>query len=273
MWARAHEPKYLYGKSLNPNISDAIRYNNHLNKLIEIMTDSVEKELKKFFKTDTAQEYYAMDDTISSQARILTNALIKKFDDMFTTLSKPLAEDMVNDANKSSGIATRSSFKQLSGGLSIKTTSLSPETIDILNASITENVALIKSISSKYLNGVQQAVMRSITMGGGLRDLIPYLQKSKEITYRRARVIAYDQTRKAFNSISVGRMNKLGVKKFKWLHSGGSNAPRKLHIKLSGQIFSLDDLPVIDDNTGERGIPGQLINCRCRMLPIISFKE
>jgi uncharacterized protein with gpF-like domain len=31
-------------------------------------------------------------------------------------------------------------------------------------------------------------------------------------------------------------------------------------------------LPVIDPRTGERGIPGQAINCRCVMRPLVEFK-
>jgi len=66
-------------------------------------------------------------------------------------------------------------------------------------------------------------------------------------------------------------MEKVGVKKFKWLHSGGGQKPRKDHIEMNGNIYSFDDLPVIDKRTGERGIPGQAINCRCRMAPVIEF--
>ena len=47
---------------------------------------------------------------------------------------------------------------------------------------MTENVGLIKSIPAQYLNGVQGAVMRSITTGNGMQDLVPYLQKHKGIT-------------------------------------------------------------------------------------------
>lgn len=274
-WAQAHKPDYLRGKALNPNLSDAMRYEKRLNALIKKMTDETERELKTLFKTRTAKEFFAMDASISSQARILTNALIEKFNDMFARMSKPIAEKVIEETNKSSDVALKSSLKELSGGLSIKVSSISPETIDVLNASTTENVALIKSISQQYLNGVQQAVMRSITGTEGLNDLIPYLQKSKEITYKRAKMIAYDQTRKAFNSIDVAKMNSLGIKQFEWLHSGGSNHPRKLHIALSGRIFSLDDPPIIEDNKGKitRGLPGTLPNCRCRMRPVISFDE
>ncbi len=274
-WVTQFKPDYLRGKALNPNISDAIRYQKRLDTLIKKMIGDVERELKSLFKTGTAKEYFALDASISSQARILTNALTEKFNELFARMSKPIAEQVVEEANKSSSVALKSSLKELSGGLSIKTSSISPEITDVLNASTTENVALIKSISQQYLSGVQQAVMRSITGTEGLNDLIPYLQKSKEITHRRAKMIAYDQTRKAFNSIDVAKMKSLGIKKFEWLHSGGSNHPRKLHIELSGKIFSLDDPPIIEDNKGKitRGLPGTLPNCRCRLLPVISFDE
>lgn len=272
-WAIQFKPKILRGTALNYNISDGMRYKQKLDRLIKLMTQDVEKQLKKLFETDYAEAHFAQDASISSQARILTNALIKKYNDLFAEASKPIAESVANNADKSSATSLHLSLKDLSGGLSIKTSSISPEVIEILNATTIENVALIKSISQQYLSGVQQAVMRSITVGGGLQDLVPYLQKSKEITERRARMIALDQTRKAFNNINKGRMDKLGIKEFEWLHSGGSNEPRKKHIAMSGKIFSLDNLPIIDDNTGERGIPGQAINCRCRMLPVIKFEE
>ena len=42
---------------------------------------------------------------------------------------------------------------------------------------------------------------------------------------------------------------------------------------LNGGIFDFDNLPVIDEKTGERGIPGQAINCKCRMRPIVEFEK
>lgn len=263
----------LRGLALNPNISDAVKYQKRLDKLIDQMVAETEREVKALFKKSYAKEFFAQDDSLSSQARILTNALMKKFNEIFAVASKPIAEKVATEAEKSSATALQLSVKDLSGGLSIKTSSLSPALVEVVNATVVENVSLIKTISQQYLSGVQQAVMRSITTGGGMKDLIIYLQKSKEVTHRRARMIAYDQTRKAFNNLSKGRMEKLGIKEYEWLHSGGSNHPRRYHIELSGKIFSLDDPPVIDKNTGERGIPGQLVNCRCRMLPVIKFDE
>ena len=114
---------------------------------------------------------------------------------------------------------------------------------------------------------------RSIQTGRGMADLQPYVENLNQTTKKRAALIARDQTSKATTAINQARMQGLGVKKFKWLHSYGGKEPRPLHKDvLNGKIFSLDNPPVIDERTGERGLPGVLINCRCRLSPVIEFK-
>lgn len=106
-----------------------------------------------------------------------------------------------------------------------------------------------------------------------MADLQPAIEKLGGISKKRAALIARDQTSKATTAINKTRMAGLGVKKFKWLHSYGGKEPRPLHKDvLNGNIYSMEDPPVIDERTGERGLPGQLINCRCRMVPVIEFK-
>lgn len=270
-WVQRRKPDVINGGIITPSAAIASRYQSKLDAMITRMADDVERELKKFFKKEYVEEYFAQDASTSAQAKILTDELMKRFNFMFADKSKATAWSFANQADKSSSSQTHASLKELSGGLSLPTANLDGPLKDILNATITENVNLIKTISQQYLSGVQQAVMRSITTGNGMQDLIPYLQRSREITYRRARMIAYDQTRKATNNMTKARLENLGMKKFKWLHTGGSDHPRPLHIKMSGNIYSFDDLPVIDEKTGERGIPGQAINCRCRMQMVISF--
>ncbi len=88
---------------------------------------------------------------------------------------------------------------------------------------------------------------------------------------RRANMIALDQTRKAMSNLSQGRLEKIGMKKYRWLHTGGSVEPRELHKRMSGNIYSWDAPPVIDEKTGERGHPATAINCRCVAIPVIDF--
>jgi SPP1 gp7 family putative phage head morphogenesis protein len=178
---------------------------------------------------------------------------------------------MVEGAQKASATSLHSSLEQLSGGLSLKTSVIPAGMEEVAQATVYENVQLIKSIPSQYLDDVFGSVMRSITTGGGLADLIPAIRKYDGITDRRAKNIALDQTRKAYNSINKQRLMAVGIKKFRWSHSAGGQTPRQDHIAMDGKIFSFDDLPIIDRKTGERGIPGQAINCRCTMTPVYEF--
>lgn len=269
------QPEKLKGSPLNYNVALQDKYAKELVSLVKQMTQQTMRDIKRLYGHADLKEYFAtdamaMDVTPAGQAKMLTNQLTAKFNDLFGRKAPDLAKRMVNNADKASASATHASFKQLSGGLGIKTNILTEELHQVISASVAENVGLIKSIAQKYLGDVQGAVMRSITNGSGLESLQPALEKYEGMTVRRARNIAYDQTRKAYNNINKGRMQKAGVKKFEWLHTGGSQHPREMHIALSGQVFSFDELPVIDDD-GTRGIPGQAINCRCRMLPVVDF--
>lgn len=273
-WSNNARKGIVKGKALNPSAAVEQRYHTALRVLIERMVAETELELKKLFKTEPAQEYFGQDASISSQARVLTNALIKKYTDQFARIARPTAERFAEESDKSSDVAVKSSIRQMSGEVTLSTRTITSGPLnDVLSATVTENVALIRSIPSQYLGGVQQAVMRSITTGNGMQDLVPYLQKHKGITLRRARMIAQDQTKKAFSSLSKARMQKIGVEEYVWRHTAGSRHPRKLHIEMDGNTYRYDDPPVIDERTGERGIPGQAINCACRMQPILNFNQ
>ena len=266
------------GATLEHNAAVESRYAAALESLVRRMTHEVNRELLALFKSDAASEHFGEDASIASQARIVANALMAKFQGMFDRQAKKLAEQMVNGVNNESGVNVTRSLKAIAPELNIDSRKITKPVQTVMTASVSENVDLIKSIPQQYLSGVKQAVMRSITTGTGLQDLKPYLEKQGPITERRARNIANDQTRKAYNSLNKARMQQAGVKKFEWVHSAGGKDPRPLHMDhypagLNGGIFSFDDLPVIDERTGERGIPSQLPFCRCRMRPIVDFGD
>lgn len=272
--AKRKEPPVFKGPVLANNAAVGMRYVQALGSITAQMTAQVKREILRLYASDAAGAHFAQDAaTISSQARILVNSLQDKFNALFAKKAKPLAEQMVDGADKASKSSLHSSLQELSGGMSLKTNVDSALLSNIYKASVAENVGLIKSISSDYLTKVQGAVMRSITTGNGLQDLIPALEQYEGQTHRRARNIALDQTRKAYNSINKGRMQALGLKRFMWHHSGGGAAPREDHVEMDGEIYSFDALPVIDERTGERGIPGQAPNCRCTMSPVFDFSD
>lgn len=268
-WAsqQSNSPTFTGGQ-LHPPASVSARYVIALSRITAQMTAQVKRDVLKLFN---AGHDHAMDATISSQSRILVSALRGKFDDLFAKKSKVFARAMLNATERASATNMHSSLEQLSGGLSLKTKVYTTEVMNVYKASIAENVSLIKSIPTDYFNQVEGSVMRSITTGNGLQDLIPALEKYEGVTHRRAKNIALDQTRKAYNSINRSRMQAIGVEQFQWHHSGGGANPREDHVEMDGNIYSFNALPVIDQRTGERGIPGQAPNCRCTMSPCFQF--
>lgn len=273
-WAESRSGTSVFkGTVLQNNAAVQSRYVIALTSLVAQMTAQTNRDLKKLFESEIGSQHFAQDATIASQSRILVSALGEKFNALFAKKAKPLAEGMVKQSEKASASSLHSSLEKLSGGMSLKTSGISGALTQVYKASVAENVSLIKSISSQYMTKIEGAVMRSITTGNGLQDLIPALQEAEGVTHRRARNIALDQTRKVYNSINRERMQAIGVKRFMWHHSGGGAHPREDHIEMDGNVYSFDALPVVDKRTGERGIPGQAPNCRCTMSPVFDFSK
>ena len=263
----------MKGSPLSHNFAISERYKKRLENLTDRMMEETIKQIRSLYRTEPAKKYFAEDASIASQAKILMNSLSNKFSDMFKDFADGASKQMVNQVNKQSKSSLFESYKQLSGGLSIKTDFNTSRLNDVIKASVNENVNLITSIQSQFLDDINGMVNRSITTGQGLADLIPQIEKISGQTKRRAKNIALDQTRKAYNSINKIRMESAGIKKFEWIHSHGGINPRPLHESYDGKIFSFDDLPIIEERTGERGVPGQAINCKCTMRPVIEFEE
>ena len=269
--ATARGTKVAKGTKVAVNAGIQQRYAQALGALVAQMTAQVRREVLALFKTPEAAAYFATDASLGSGARITMNALANKFNALFARKAKGLATRMLNQTEKAATSGVYSSMQQLSGGLSLKTSIVTPDMVDTFKAIVAENVGLIKSIAANYLDQVQGSVMRSIANGNGLQDLVPALEKYEGMTHRRAHNIALDQTRKAYNNVARDKMQALGVESYIWNHSGGSNKPREDHIEMDGNTYRFDDPPVIDEASGERGIPGQAPNCRCTMTPVFHF--
>ncbi len=266
----------LISSRLNPNAGIMAWYVRELRKLTKAMTKECRERLKAIYKAGYPD--IAFDESLSSQARIALNELFEKYGDKFSDKAKALAKDLVNRTNRYSNGQVKQALKDMLGDKAkdfvLSGSLISAEKEEIIKALIFENVSLIKSIPNEYFKQITGAVARSIENGEGISWLAKELRKFGYSTERRAQLIAQDQTRKAYNSINLRNFQEVGIRKFKWLHSGGSAKPREYHKKvLNGKVFDMDNPPVIDERTGERGFPGQLPYCRCVMCAVMSFEE
>lgn len=272
-WAEnRNKPPQFKGSKLAYNASAMTRYSNALNRLVNEMVKDYRSELKSLF--NKVPPIITSDANTASQARILLNKLYERFNKRFRDQSKSIIERIFGQIDSFSNKNLNQSLKELSGGLAIKTPDIPAALKEAATAAIAENVSLIRSIPEQFHKQIEGAVMRSLMPGGnGLQDVTQAIRKYDGITKNRADFIARDQTRKITTVINTTRAQSAGVKKFQWIHTGGSAEPRPLHLELDGQIFSFNDLPVIDERTGETGLPGQLPNCSCTWRPIVDFDD
>ncbi len=278
-WAKPREA-VIKGEPLSPPSAAQDRYQRAMEKLIEPMRKEYEREINKLLGqldepllVDEAKPV-TLDANLGSAARILLNRLGKKWQARFNKVSNDIVARMIGQVSQQSKSNLGQSLKKLSGGITIPTPEV-PEAMQAsLSASIAENVSLIKDVPRQYRQRVESAVLVAVQSGGRDRaSVLKAVVDAGEKSQTRAKLIARDQTNKIASRYNAERAKSVGMRKFQWLHSGGGAEPRRLHLNLNGQIFDYDDPPVIDERTGERGLPGQLINCRCRAIPVIDFGD
>lgn len=269
-WATSRQA-VLKGKPLQYSAAPPSRYQRDMSQLINSMIKDYEKvfsELSDDFDGAT------MDASIASQTRIWLNRLKRKWDKIFTTQSSAMADKFVSQVDIGAQRNLDDSLKQLSGGITIKTPAMPEALKDKMIAATAENVSLIKSIPSQFHQRIESAALRSISQSGeGAKTLLDEIRDIGGVTESRANFIAVDQTRKITTAANYERMKSAGIRKAIWHHSGGSAEPREWHLQLDGEVFDLDNPPIIDPKTGERGLPGQLPNCKCFWSPVIDFGE
>lgn len=154
---------------------------------------------------------------------------------------------------------------------------MSQRTRDILAAASSESVDMIKTISDNYMDSAKSALNYSVTQqSASMSELKDFFHNALKTQYRthknKAKNLAYDQTTNVFSSLTYERMRDAGMTKYIWRHRSGSKQPRKYHKDvLNGQIFDINDPPVIDQRTGQRGNPGQTYHCGCYAQILVDF--
>lgn len=196
---------------------------------------------------------------------VLTEAQARSWQTRFAEIADTMADAISKDMVKYSKRNIESSLGAMASALTVSSYT-TPKIQDIIDRHTTDMVGYIRSIPTEYHDKIKRAV---IDVEGDAEKLKSVIKDIGHSTESRAEFIARDQISKFNGALNTARMDEAGIKRVMWRHSGGSGTPRPLHVEYDGQIFDLDDPPVIDEDTGERGWAGDLINCRCFMVPVI----
>lgn len=257
---------------LRPAATIGAEYSRRIGDLTAAMQRDTLRTVAALWR-EHAQDGTGMDASLASQARIAMNALMRKWEPRFAALARTAADKMVDRTLRNSAVTIGMSLGDKAKELSLDSWRMTDRLGDVVKASTEEAANLIRLLPAQTLGAVQGEVMRAITDGRGLADLVPQLKARYQTADRHAQLTAQDQVRKAASNINAARMRALGIKRFEWVHSGGGQHPREDHVRMDGKVYELDKPPLIGRMYGQDvyGLPSTLPNCRCVMACVLDF--
>ena len=232
-------------------------YRQAMQTLIVRMADSYAHHLKAAWRKNPPASRIAMDASPVRDLNRTLKALGKQWQSKFNDLSDKwggrLADKSLNsfDASFKSALKNAGFTVQLRGSAALT---------EGLASIVTENVALIRNIPQKYYAQIESQLFQSIRSGHDLATFSQGLQKKYHMTYKRAKLIANDQTNKAKAVIEAKRREQLGITEAIWVHGGGVKEPRHSHLEAGRDKlrFDVSKGAYLD---GKWVLPGEEINC------------
>lgn len=283
----------IYGKPLIPNAGIAAWYKAQLKGLVRYMTDKVSREVLKLYKDiPNAVNYAQDDDSLSSQERILLNALADEIEKLFKRKAAEIADRMISRQERYAKFSVKQSIGSLGEAFTLaagasktlNTWERLASVQEIIKAVRMENINLLRNLSNEYLMQIKGAVARSIINGQGQTFLKQEIAKFGGMTLRRAARIAKDQTHKAYNALSYNAMAESGIEYWQWVHGGGTKTVRETHIKehdkggLNHGVFKIGQKAYDPQAEKIKGVyrgkyiePGELPFCSCIRRPVFKF--
>ncbi len=247
---------------VRPNAGLEALFRRRLLRFVDAMNKSVQFWVKQSYKANPP--VMAQDESPAEALRKSIKKLGKRWQRNFDEMAPKLAEYFATSAAERSDATLKAILRK--GGFSVKF-QMTPAMRDILDATISEQVNLIKSIPQKYLTDVEGIVMRGVQTGRDVGQVSRDLQNAYGVTRRRAGFIARDQLNKATASMNRARQTELGIKKAIWVHSHGGKTPRPTHLANDGNEYDVSkgwyDKDADGKGKGRWIFPGELPNCRC----------
>lgn len=254
------------GKPIEIAKAAGIRYNSELQAIVELVKKDIRELLVpqiKYLEPDyTADSWF---DTIES----IINRIREKYSNpYFQRLASRIASNFVSAVDAH----VNNQFKRSYKSFGINAFNTTGAVSDYLEISAADNVKLIESIPSQYLDQVRTMVTTNMRAGLRSTEITKQLSDRFNITKNRAKFIARDQSSKISNGIARKRMQASGFQYFQWIDSDDSRV-RTRHRKIADTvtkygkgIYRWDELPLSDD--GKPIATGDDYACRCISRPV-----
>ena len=249
--------KRVVARAIHANAGTAARYRRVLPSAISAMIDDVESTIAAQREDDPP--VLALDASPADEMRKRLEAVSARWKKHFDDFSPTVAEVFLKQAVAGTNSAMRQALKAAGWSVEFQMT---PAMRDAFDASLAENVGLIRSIPAEYFQQVEGIVMRSYSAGRDLQTMVKDLRKLYPKAKNRAVLIARDQSNKANAVVQRARQKELGITEGIWMHSHAGKEPRPTHVAMNGKRYKVEK-GMYDSAVKEWIFPGELVNCRC----------
>lgn len=258
-----------------PSKRAEVWYRDRLNEFINSMTQIVIEELERPNLTD------APDTTPLSITARLARIMQRLASISIADIASRIASGLVNRANFQNKEQTQRTYKEAFG---IDLTGMLGDGAirEKMEEAVRENVGLITSIQTDFINDIGEKVFGNLREGGRNENLISIIQERGDVSLSRAKFIARDQTAKLNSALTEARSKALGLDVYEWSGTGDERE-RDSHFVLNGKLCKYSDPTVYSDDGGKtwkkrssigafEGNPGEDYQCRCLSLPYVAWE-
>lgn len=253
-------------RPLSAPVDEIEGYFDRLREILREISEEAEARLLALY--ERGGPVVAQDATSRDVQKLISQMLNKRAGDL-DDLAQSLATAVAEETGKKNRADLLAELKRGGFTVTFRTTQAERR---LLRRIINQNVTLIKSIPEKYLSDVATSVEEAIDNGRDINTLKNTLVEKYGVNERRAMTIARTEVNKAYEALSMRRMQDIGITHGIWIHRSASRYPRKTHREMNGKEFKLSE-GLFDPDVGYNVVPGQLPNCRCTYRAIIKTDE
>lgn len=267
VWSRAQavtpkrKPRERVLRPVKPLPAEAVAYARAMRLLFAEVRTATEASLLPYLERRDLQALdSAVEDRLSEELRAILAILRRNLLSIVPDRARSMSRAVLNAISKRHRDRFYASAKEAMG-IDLSEVVSENRIGPLLRLTTEQNVALITSIPEQYLAKVEAAVYRHVIHGQrGSKPLAKQIQEIGDVSAKRAKFIARDQTAKLVSALNRERSLAIGIESYVWRTSKDERV-RPTHRANEGKTFRWDDPPA------KTGHPGTEPNCRCTGSP------
>lgn len=146
-----------------------------------------------------------------------------------------------------------------------------PDMVADVRETLTENLTLsVKTFTDDEVKTLRQIAEQNWERGGRVDRLEEAIERRFEVTKRKARFLARQETSMVASEFARARAESIGSTDYVW-HTRHDYKVRHDHQELNGKTFAWSEPPIVDQARGRRANPGMDYGCRCVARAILNL--